>query len=73
MSLDNALASSFENYFVLLARWNTKVNLTAFNLAEPNDEAIDRLLIEPSQSRERSSSETGRPRSRVLDGPRVDQ
>jgi 16S rRNA (guanine527-N7)-methyltransferase len=46
-SLDNALASSFENYFALLARWNAKVNLTAFNLADPNDEAIDRLLIEP--------------------------
>ena len=46
-SLDTALASSFENYFALLARWNAKINLTAFNLAEPNDEAIDRLLIEP--------------------------
>jgi 16S rRNA (guanine527-N7)-methyltransferase len=46
-SLDSALASSFENYFALLARWNAKVNLTAFNLAEPNDEAIDRLLVEP--------------------------
>lgn len=46
-SLDSALASSFENYFALLARWNAKINLTAFNLAEPNDEAIDRLFIEP--------------------------
>ena len=46
-SLDNALASNFENYFALLARWNAKINLTAFNLADPDDEAIDRLFIEP--------------------------
>jgi len=46
-SLDVALASSFEDYFALLARWNAKINLTAFNLADPNDEAIDRLFIEP--------------------------
>jgi len=38
-SLDVALASSFEDYFALLARWNAKINLTAFNLADPNDEA----------------------------------
>jgi 16S rRNA (guanine527-N7)-methyltransferase len=46
-SLDSALASSFENYFALLARWNAKINLTGFNLADPDDEAIDRLFIEP--------------------------
>jgi 16S rRNA (guanine(527)-N(7))-methyltransferase RsmG len=46
-SLDSVLASSFENYFALLARWNAKINLTAFNLADPDDEAIDRLFIEP--------------------------
>jgi 16S rRNA (guanine527-N7)-methyltransferase len=46
-SLDSPLASSFENYLALLARWNAKFNLTAFDLADPNDEAIDRLLIEP--------------------------
>jgi 16S rRNA (guanine527-N7)-methyltransferase len=47
VSLDGGLAANLESYFTLLARWNAKINLTAFNLAEPNDEAIDRLLIEP--------------------------
>lgn len=38
----------FERYFVLLAKWNAKVNLTAFRLTPGGeDEAIDRLLIEP--------------------------
>lgn len=43
----STLESGLESYFALLARWNAKINLTAFDLAEPNDEAIDRLLIEP--------------------------
>ena len=47
MSLDGGLATNLESYFTLLSRWNAKINLTAFNLTEPNDEAIDRLLIEP--------------------------
>jgi 16S rRNA (guanine527-N7)-methyltransferase len=41
------LAGRLEQYFSLLARWNAKINLTAFNLTDPNDQAIDRLLIEP--------------------------
>ena len=37
-----------ESYYTLLAKWNAKVNLTAFRLtASGEDEAIDRLLIEP--------------------------
>ena len=36
-----------ERYFALLARWNAKINLTAFKLSEPNDESLDRLLVEP--------------------------
>ena len=44
---DVDLFARLEAYFELLARWNAKINLTAFNLADPNDEAIDRLLIEP--------------------------
>jgi 16S rRNA (guanine527-N7)-methyltransferase len=47
ISVDGGLASNLESYFTLLALWNAKINLTAFNLAEPNDEAIDRLLVEP--------------------------
>jgi len=42
-----SVANQFERYFALLARWNAKINLTAFNLREPKDEAFDRLLIEP--------------------------
>jgi 16S rRNA (guanine527-N7)-methyltransferase len=41
------LAGALEAYFSLLAKWNAKINLTAFNLKSPTDEALDRLLIEP--------------------------
>jgi 16S rRNA (guanine527-N7)-methyltransferase len=34
-------------YAGLLALWNRRINLTAFNLSSPTDEAIDRLLVEP--------------------------
>jgi 16S rRNA (guanine527-N7)-methyltransferase len=37
-----------ERYYVLLSRWNAKVNLTAFRLSPGGeDEAVDRLLLEP--------------------------
>ena len=35
------------DYFGLLAKWNTKINLTAFSLDPASDEAIDRLIVEP--------------------------
>lgn len=42
------LAERLERYYDLLAKWNAKINLTAFRLdASGEDEAIDRLLIEP--------------------------
>lgn len=41
------VVQKLEQYFTLLARWNAKINLTAFNLKDPTDEAIDRLLVEP--------------------------
>jgi 16S rRNA (guanine527-N7)-methyltransferase len=41
------LLSGLDRYLQLMARWNAKINLTAFRLEEPTDEAIDRLLIEP--------------------------
>jgi 16S rRNA (guanine527-N7)-methyltransferase len=34
-------------YLELLARWNRKINLTAFELEPPDDHAIDRLIVEP--------------------------
>jgi 16S rRNA (guanine527-N7)-methyltransferase len=48
VDLTPELAEALERYFTLLTRWNAKINLTSFKL-EPNgdDEAIDRLLIEP--------------------------
>src|SRR5262245_45883767 len=45
--LSPELLDAFDRYLRLLARWNAKINLTAFRLEEPSDEAIDRLLIEP--------------------------
>jgi 16S rRNA (guanine527-N7)-methyltransferase len=47
LSPERALVRGLEQYLLMLARWNAKINLTAFSLVEPNDEAIDRLLVEP--------------------------
>jgi 16S rRNA (guanine527-N7)-methyltransferase len=42
------LEEPLEQYFAVLAKWNAKINLTSFTLdPSGNDEAIDRLLIEP--------------------------
>ena len=48
VDLTTQLVEGLERYFVLLTKWNAKINLTSFQL-EPSahDEAIDRLLIEP--------------------------
>jgi len=40
-------AHALESYFRLLSQWNEKMNLTAFRLRQPEDEAFDRLLVEP--------------------------
>ena len=34
-------------YLELLAKWNRSINLTAFDLDKPTDDAIDRLIVEP--------------------------
>jgi 16S rRNA (guanine527-N7)-methyltransferase len=48
LDLPPVLAAGLEAYYLELARWNAKVNLTAFSLdGDGNDQAIDRLLIEP--------------------------
>lgn len=42
------LAEMLGRYYALLARWNARVNLTGYRLeAAGQDEAVDRLLIEP--------------------------
>lgn len=48
VSLESGLIAKLEIYYQLLAKWNAKINLTAFRLSpEGDDQAIDRLLIEP--------------------------
>lgn len=48
IDLPATLAESLETYYALLAKWNAKINLTSFELDPAGqDEAIDRLLIEP--------------------------
>ncbi|HYB97052.1 MAG TPA: 16S rRNA (guanine(527)-N(7))-methyltransferase RsmG [Vicinamibacterales bacterium] len=48
VTLDPNLIDGLETYYQLLTKWNAKINLTAFSLTpEGEDQAIDRLLIEP--------------------------
>lgn len=48
LDLPPALLDGLEAYFLELARWNRKINLTAFQIDDDgSDEAVDRLLIEP--------------------------
>ena len=43
-----SIIDALEAYIRLLARWNSKINLTAFKLTPAGEDgAIDRLLIEP--------------------------
>ena len=41
------IADRLEQYLLLLSRWDAKINLTAFDLVDPGDAALDRLLVEP--------------------------
>ena len=48
ITLETPLVEKLEIYYQLLAKWNAKINLTAFRLLPEGEEsAIDRLLIEP--------------------------
>lgn len=48
VEIDGPLESAFEAFYQLLGKWNSKINLTAFDLStDGNDASIDRLLIEP--------------------------
>ncbi|MEP7117847.1 MAG: RsmG family class I SAM-dependent methyltransferase, partial [Acidobacteriota bacterium] len=43
------MLTGFETYFIELARWNRKMNLSALSLdGDGSDEAVDRLLMEPA-------------------------
>jgi 16S rRNA (guanine527-N7)-methyltransferase len=47
LSINQTLSSALASYLSLLARWNRTINLTSFELDDPSDAALDRLLIEP--------------------------
>jgi 16S rRNA (guanine527-N7)-methyltransferase len=47
VSATEPVQQQLEEYFRLLAHWNSKINLTALPLDSPTDEAFDRLLVEP--------------------------
>jgi 16S rRNA (guanine527-N7)-methyltransferase len=47
LSLTDDKLARVEAYFQLLSFWNKKINLTGFDLYEPTDRAIDRLICEP--------------------------
>jgi len=47
VSIVESVQRQLEEYFRLLAHWNSTVNLTALPVRSPTDEAFDRLLIEP--------------------------
>jgi 16S rRNA (guanine527-N7)-methyltransferase len=44
---DGDTVASLALYLALLARWNRRINLAAFDLDRPSDHAIDRLVVEP--------------------------
>jgi 16S rRNA (guanine527-N7)-methyltransferase len=47
VTIDADLTERLGIYYQLLATWNLKINLTGMDLRDPQDEAFDRLLIEP--------------------------
>ena len=46
VEVPDTLADGLVAYLELLARWNRRINLTAFDMSVPTDDAIDRLVIE---------------------------
>jgi 16S rRNA (guanine527-N7)-methyltransferase len=47
LTLSPELIRGLETYVRLLGRWNEKINLTGFAVTPLDDEAVDRLLVEP--------------------------
>jgi 16S rRNA (guanine527-N7)-methyltransferase len=45
--VDTTQAERLAVYYLLLERWNQKINLTSLPLSTASDAALDRLLIEP--------------------------
>lgn len=57
-SLKLEMLGPLELYFRLLSQWNAKINLTAFPMDTPTDEAFDRLLVEPLVAARQFPSDT---------------
>ncbi|HOG29211.1 MAG TPA: 16S rRNA (guanine(527)-N(7))-methyltransferase RsmG [Vicinamibacterales bacterium] len=68
VALEPSIVESLAAYYQLLEVWNKKINLTAFPLSEGQDEAFDRLLIEPLVAAKhlQSTHGHGRPHGAVL-------
>lgn len=47
LSISPELSQALERFYVLLSRWNQKINLTALPLQGAPDETLDRLILEP--------------------------
>ena len=47
VEVSSELAAALERYYTLLSKWNAKINLTSRLTPAGEDEAIDRLLVEP--------------------------
>ena len=47
VDLSSELAHALERYYMLLSKWNARINLTSRLTPAGEDEAIDRLLVEP--------------------------
>jgi 16S rRNA (guanine527-N7)-methyltransferase len=48
LSVSNVHVDAFERFYLMLARWNQRINLTALPLdAVPAAETLDRLFVEP--------------------------
>jgi 16S rRNA (guanine527-N7)-methyltransferase len=45
--LTDASLDQLETYYLLLHRWNRKINLTSLPLETMSDEALDRVVVEP--------------------------
>jgi 16S rRNA (guanine527-N7)-methyltransferase len=50
LSVPAETVSRLAQYLDLLARWNRRINLTAFNLDRLGGDAIDRLIVEPLEA-----------------------
>ena len=47
INLQPEALEQLDAYLRLLGKWNRRVNLTAFDLDVPTDDAVDRLIVEP--------------------------